>query len=98
RFSRDWSSDVCSSDLVYLRLVYLHISTYMKRTNSYFGISYCLLLVAAIFFSACSKDDTPTVEPPPLPLDELYQAAISDAMIAERSEERRVGKGCRMRS
>jgi len=58
----------------------------MKLTNSYYGISYCLFVVAAIFFSACSKDDTPTVEPPPLPLDALYQTAITDAMVAEDSE------------
>ncbi|WP_257670127.1 hypothetical protein [Parapedobacter tibetensis] len=45
-----------------------------------------LLAFAVINLSGCSKDDSPAPEPPPLSLDELYQHALTDAMVADDTE------------
>src|SRR5690606_39431002 len=80
RFSRDWSSDVCSSDLCFgpfLRLIDL-------------GIVFCLLAGAALHIFL------------PIPERRLQRRvglprAVRDGVLHARSEERRVGKECRVR-
>src|SRR5690606_40751158 len=84
RFSRDWSSDVCSSDLSAAQPVVL-----VGDFNS-------------------AADGSGTVVGPPFNqntytlltrtyTDAFTEAGVDDPTCCQRSEERRVGKGCRSR-
>src|SRR5690606_40283175 len=93
RFSRDWSSDVCSSDLQSYTVNNLAPGTY----------TYYLTLTTAkkpgdygytdqtpnVAMPACTIPVTFTLEPTP---------DLNFTLAAQRSEERRVGKECRSRS
>src|SRR5690606_40087152 len=82
RFSRDWSSDVCSSDLfeIYLAL-YQGLSGADEAANVYkqFSRDFFDLIVIDECHRGSAKDDSSWRE------------------ILNRSEERRVGKECRSR-
>src|SRR5690606_39626962 len=87
RFSRDWSSDVCSSDLMSMgifqtpgsnaREINNNIKKYLKSIEKDLpeGITYTI------------NFDT----------NEFLEASISKVVTTLRSEERRVGKECRCR-
>ena len=75
----DWSSDVCSSDLLMLAInaimgIYLLI---LALDPARYGIMVPLAGIAAVLFGVV--------------------CAIAGSLAAMRSEERRVGKGCRSR-
>src|SRR5256884_5382248 len=81
RCSRDWSSDVCSSDL-----------KSAKRLRRFFrGIN------AAASFPLIGIDSTPeaVIHPSGLARQSVFRKVTSDTK--KRSEERRVGKECRSR-
>src|SRR5690554_1974830 len=81
RCGRDWSSDVCSSDLAKRRcpdLIFVRPRFDVYREAS--------TLIRAIFY-----DYTDLVEP--LSLDEAYLDITHQCL--KRSEERRVGKECK---
>src|SRR5690606_40803459 len=92
RFSRDWSSDVCSSDLLFLTSLF-------RRPNS------VVTPLASPEAQAARAAVNPNVPPRGISsLDALTQLAAINAQAAAestaksdpaRSEERRVGKECR---
>src|SRR5690606_40484478 len=95
RFSRDWSSDVCSSDLESIRFL---------RKNAGWKNQYPLF--SDILF--CREEYRIAIENYLEPYmnhyvvqrrDEAVQAIrlLSDSARGRRSEERRVGKECRRR-
>src|SRR5690606_39435512 len=84
RFSRDWSSDVCSSDLNAARVRELG----QHKLNSY--LSTCLRICRMTKASA---------QRPPMATAIWYASAVDSGgrIPPSRSEERRVGKECRAR-
>src|SRR5690606_40002440 len=97
RFSRDWSSDVCSSDLEFplykeqIILRYSEIKTYLmlphqrtlyQRINS--GLNDRNSWLSSLVQGLIGKN-----------LESITDA--EEEIIHERSEERRVGKECRSR-
>src|SRR2546429_336868 len=81
RCSRDWSSDVCSSDLVSVSSPSLELRLpHYERTSEQ-------RLSGSIGLAGCSV----------VRLDETETADRTWPGIAPRSEERRVGKECRSR-
>src|SRR5690606_39651864 len=87
RFSRDWSSDVCSSDL--------------RRWPWIVGVVVAFLLGVAVGGAGESASSAPAYEPAPTTVEsaDLPPSLVEQAPPAapERSEERRVGKECRSR-
>src|SRR5690606_39354335 len=79
RFSRDWSSDVCSSDLARLMLADINADG-LRETVKQLSTSRNVRADAIDCIAYDATDD-----------------ASCQAMVAARSEERRVGKGCRSR-
>src|SRR5690606_40701081 len=81
--SRDWSSDVCSSDLLLHRLHQADVPLLDQVEE----------LEAAVGVLLGDRDHQPEVGDDQLLLGLLAQAlALAD--LADRSEERRVGKEC----
>src|SRR5207253_5184301 len=97
RWPRDWSSDVCSSDLEWVngKLRRLVNQVPEERLTESFGASfdtikgtYAHILRGQIYYyTRWAQGDRPPQT------DDLQ----SIAEIERRSEERRVGKGCRSR-
>ena len=58
----------------------------MKQKKTYSSHIFQLIVAGVFILSGCAKDSTPAPEPPVLSFDELYQHAITDAMVAENSE------------
>src|SRR5207302_8060299 len=90
RFSRDWSSDVCSSDLM---------PTWNPRANDLFLKALELRSPGErqeYLDGACAGDAALRAE-----VEALLEASARAGSFLEspvsRSEERRVGKGCRVR-
>src|SRR5690606_39545505 len=81
RFSRDWSSDVCSSDLTSAPHPSQPPASGSSRRSS-------------SWFSACGGS---TVPKPPRARPVKDTAATRALLLPSRSEERRVGKECRSR-
>src|SRR5690606_39291262 len=89
RFSRDWSSDVCSSDLIedslnHLRRYLAELVTRIRgHAEQVAGASRSLADVSAGLHGSAERQARDT-------------AQISDALgeLEARSEERRVGKEC----
>src|SRR5690606_40073658 len=82
RFSRDWSSDVCSSDL--------------GRVQSVGMRPLLLYLCLALAFVTPLSAQTPLADLPPISLDNAAQLQpLARIGRGVRSEERRVGKDCR---
>src|SRR5690606_40138024 len=86
RFSRDWSSDVCSSDLGSWKLLNAsasdgkHLSvTHVTRDGTVYA----------------EQDDGKA--PPAIGTLDLETGTFTPLFQDKRSEERRVGKGCRSR-
>src|SRR5206468_6390201 len=82
RSDRDWSSDVCSSDLG---------GRTSRRTR---GRMWHLLRE---FFGRFDHLLTPCMAVPPFPVDQNYPATVAGKKMETRSEERSVGKEYRYR-
>src|SRR2546422_6424574 len=83
RCSRDWSSDVCSSDLA-------------APAREIFNLG-CREKITILELAQLVKDLTQTSSPIQfVPYDVAYEQGFED-IIYRRSEERRVGKECRSR-
>src|SRR5690606_40674668 len=92
RFSRDWSSDVCSSDLA--RVFSPRLAAERERgTPRLVATARCAdsLRSSALAFALLVRPDPPARSPPPDCLLTVAQARASAS--CSRSEERRVGKG-----
>src|SRR5690606_41133558 len=85
RFSRDWSSDVCSSDL------FSNESTLGMRWPKYWSFSFSIIPSKEIPGLISFRMDWLDLLAVQGTLKSLLQHHSSKA----RSEERRVGKGCR---
>src|SRR5690606_39579962 len=98
RFSRDWSSDVCSSDLMAIGLDHFHpgLVTFLRVG---FGAA-TLALVPRARHTPIAREDWPRV----VVLGVIWIALpltffpIAQQWINSRSEERRVGKQCSSKS
>src|SRR5690606_41195213 len=86
RFSRDWSSDVCSSDLSGFAY-----QLYDKVFNIVIGSN------SRNIFSMVNPIDKDELQEGDLVFFKIKSRAISHVGVYLRSEERRVGKGCRYR-
>src|SRR5690606_40960464 len=84
RFSRDWSSDVCSSDL------------FMFATDEFLGVRSSLTYK---FMIICSPAGPYYNKPVSIYVQNSYVRAVKGGIgfTKARSEERRVGKECRYR-
>src|SRR5690606_39516123 len=91
RFSRDWSSDVCSSDLEPLKHKIEHFEE--KVVEEIHHVEEKALEFVAD--GGLGSYSTPGVEAAREVLDNLKKA--DEQKLVERSEERRVGKECRYR-
>src|SRR5205085_9502992 len=88
RFDCDWSSDVCSSDLLYSNTEPLQIKT-AQLSREQFGAD-------TLGSSPAWCYDSGTAGPAATPWhDQLFAADVDGDGL--RSEERRVGKECRSR-
>src|SRR5690606_40847612 len=90
RFSRDWSSDVCSSDLALFVVPFLPLpnpASWIYMLLSTVTQIFYMSLVAAAYKSGDMSEAYPIMRGTP----PLLVALVS------RSEERRVGKECRCR-
>src|SRR5690606_39326481 len=85
RFSRDWSSDVCSSDLLDPEQNHLFHDKYTETTID-IDLSNC-----HFFLTANTLDGVP-----PVVVNRCEVITLSQYSV-ERSEERRVGKDSRAR-
>src|SRR5690606_39422288 len=83
RFSRDWSSDVCSSDLVTASL-----------NNA--GLMALMILAGGLLYEKLGGQ-IPLYELEMSSLFLLPLLILTMQLVNERSEERRVGKECRSR-
>src|SRR5690606_40629681 len=90
RFSRDWSSDVCSSDLLFYPIL-----SYFNILNGLLGYAYLILILQAIqsilsqFARAVGKIKTFAANG----IIQTFVLGFSNiVLIVVRSEERRVGK------
>src|SRR5690606_40642244 len=88
RFSRDWSSDVCSSDLL-LSLGYLFSFSAGGHWHVLDYLFVCLGTVAA--WASARKTPFPAVKL----AFWITVSVFSLSILFHRSEERRVGKECR---
>src|SRR5690606_40621241 len=93
RFSRDWSSDVCSSDLAAIEQAG-HVDVAIQRRDLAFEVQHRAL---HLFGERRHPGRQQAVEAEGIAfrLGEGH-AAIESRMLKERSEERRVGKEWRM--
>src|SRR5690606_40310844 len=88
RFSRDWSSDVCSSDLGWGTLIAFAV-LYGKETGIHNSGVFFLFLAGGIILSRVTSGRF---------VDKGYlHKVMITALFVIRSEERRVGKECRSR-
>src|SRR5690606_39392238 len=87
RFSRDWSSDVCSSDLVQAALPILGLDTSLYR-----GWTQIVVYPGGFLVPRTETDEAGVVH-------EYVQETSGESWEGGpvRSEERRVGKECRSR-
>src|SRR5690606_39666518 len=83
RFSRDWSSDVCSSDL--LRKPDIPVDSEQTLL--------CRYLLVDMWIKLRKLHDYPLNK-----LSDIFQCSLIFRLVLLRSEERRVGKECRFRS
>src|SRR5439155_18645307 len=83
RWPRDWSSDVCSSDLLRIIVQPQQIQSWIAERNG------TPARRRGSETDLCIAFDKPSADYEPISFDELIEAM--------RSEERRVGKECRSR-
>src|SRR5690606_40802283 len=88
RFSRDWSSDVCSSDLIVAYLLANDADPFCWRLMSLVGVIPSIVLFVGMFFLP---------ETPRWLISKGYEKKgkrILEKFEDPRSEERRVGREC----
>src|SRR5690606_40957856 len=91
RFSRDWSSDVCSSDL-------LATPARVPAPSSLSGHVYSSHLLFFILFNQSIRQvDSLDSAIMPYALPNIVKLIFPLSSLSRRSEERRVGKECRSR-
>src|SRR5690606_40220294 len=97
RFSRDWSSDVCSSDLEKLRKH--QASTKLKHENKSIalGTSKINYMDPRVTVAYAKRVEMPIEKVFPKALCDKFNWAMHVRSNFVRSEERRVGKECRYR-
>src|SRR5690606_40576949 len=86
RFSRDWSSDVCSSDLIFMRS-----TAYLRSAGLVLGLGMAALLAGCLSGSGSSSGSGLLPEPsmPNIPEERVLPLIF---VHGTRSEERRVGR------
>src|SRR5690606_40725977 len=94
RFSRDWSSDVCSSDLLAIfpgiaALILASIAYYFSKKTGNVNKSIQFIFLLTIIALSLSIYKTF--------FNKSEIEANTEELIIKRSEERRVGKECRSR-
>src|SRR5690606_40483350 len=91
RFSRDWSSDVCSSDLFHQTRTDVR-----SLVRNFAGlIAFLLLWELVVRLGVIAEEDVP---PASVVLTRIAELFGQEAFLRDvRSEERRVGKECRCR-
>src|SRR5699024_11925649 len=87
RSKRDWSSDVCSSDLLYSN--FFRTSHGFPKASTLSGISLVTTHPAPMVTLFPMVTPGKIIEFPPI-------QTLSPIVTGWRSEERRVGKGCRV--
>src|SRR5690606_39331693 len=90
RFSRDWSSDVCSSDLAHLDVEV----DYPLDSDEYLHASAFITSMTAAWRGP-STGSTAKNTRDALPRQSIQQCMFRSRTGWKRSEERRVGKECR---
>src|SRR5690606_40107631 len=93
RFSRDWSSDVCSSDLLY---DWREMTTYIRRPPYWEGKMAAMNKLKGMRPLAVLGDNITTDHLSPSNAI-LGDSAAGEYLDTMRSEERRVGKECTAR-
>src|SRR5690606_40957663 len=94
RFSRDWSSDVCSSDLSGFDLDYRFWARHSKgEIDLLLEFEDTLVGIEVKYRSGISSEDSGEIVSYDQSLHQLSK--YSHMMESLRSEERRVGKECR---
>src|SRR5690606_40536723 len=90
RFSRDWSSDVCSSDLVTLKEDTIKMEELVISGETVFSRKEMLAVFREQFLGKTKAGNSCKI----LNEDDirLYYEIATNTLRAERSEERRVGK------
>src|SRR5690606_39361953 len=90
RFSRDWSSDVCSSDLLVRpdgSIAHEYAPSFPKqRNNISYGIAQAVDASSLVAQGASVRYVVPS--------DGALDGVWMEPELDDRSEERRVGKGC----
>src|SRR5207253_4795319 len=97
RWPRDWSSDVCSSDLTESSML---ARFFIDRPVLAWVISIVIVLMGLIASGLLPIAQYPDVTPPTVRVTAFYPGASAQVVadtVAARSEERRVGKECRAR-
>src|SRR5690606_40764178 len=91
RFSRDWSSDVCSSDLI------LYLLKTIISDRQFLYISCVLVGISSALAVILLKSFAHSVFKLATYLDTIYKLPFSNSIfpVIGRSEERRVGKDSR---
>src|SRR3712207_7426700 len=82
RYWRDWSSDVCSSDLAFVERSCAGDTALLEEANALLAEAEKLLLQPNDAFEVCAA---------------LAKTKLREEDDLQRSEERRVGKECRSR-
>src|SRR5690606_40294017 len=90
RFSRDWSSDVCSSDLAGVALLRLDVgdAAQQRQVRAQVAVRAPFQALQALLAVVAQSGEPPTL----VGADEGWSLDLEG-----RSEERRVGKECRSR-
>src|SRR5207249_5396846 len=95
RSKRDWSSDVCSSDLTTLLMANSGILTLSNAVNTFGGG--LIISNGTVSIAGGGVLGTGNVYLTGGMLNALVAVTINNPIIVQRSEERRVGKECRSR-
>src|SRR5690606_40740489 len=93
RFSRDWSSDVCSSDLVLTVGLFLGGQAFLGRFSTWANPAVFILVVIAVILAVINAGGFGEV----MAVRVVDSAVTPLVFITCRSEERRVGKECSSR-
>src|SRR5207253_8631556 len=95
RWPRDWSSDVCSSDLLFLRNERSKLG--VMRSNEYRVIVVFVLMVVLFTFPAFAGVIAGNAHPVTVWANRALNVWVIPPAVMFRSEERRVGKEWRVR-
>src|SRR5207249_6006165 len=94
RSKRDWSSDVCSSDLKTIRLVRIHLEEDAGKLLHETPYDDVPGNVSLVDWNRCGVPLVEIVSEPDIRSSEEAASYLTELRRLLRSEERRVGKGC----